>query len=339
MNKVSIIIPIYNGEKYLERCINSLLNQSYKNNEYIFINDGSTDNTLNILKKYAKKDERIVIIDKKNTGVSDSRNKGIEKATGDYICFCDSDDMYEENYIETMLNLILSEKVPLVKCNFRVIDKSGREIDKGQNYFDNEKLDREKIINSVIPYCLGGEIPCFTYLLMIKKSYLNVKFPTDIAMMEDVVFYINLLLNIDSMYVTDKTLYTIMFNDEGATNNVKNYKRNINNVILVNKYIKNILKENKLLTATNMSKLNINNLNSIADFIFRYYLYGNEDIIGFCKEISSEGFLNMINETDLSLISLPRRVLLKLINKKRYRTLKIYFILRKFVFNLKRGRL
>ena len=88
-----------------------------------------------------------------------------------------------------------------------------------------------------------------------------------------------------------------------------------------------------------MSKLNINNLNSIADFIFRYYLYGNEDMISFCKEISSEGFLNMINETDLSLISLPRRVLLKLINKRRYRTLKIYFILRKFVFNLKRGRL
>lgn len=336
MYKVSIIVPIYNGEKYLNRCIDSLLNQSYKNNEYIFVNDGSSDNTLSILKQYAKNDKRIIIIDKENTGVSDSRNMGIEKAIGDYVCFCDCDDMYEENYIETMLKLAIDEDVSLVKCNFKVINKNGQIIDNGKNYFSAEKLNHEKIINDIIPYCLGGEIPCFTYLLMIKNDALNVKFPTDIAMMEDVVFYINLLLNAKSMYVTEKSLYTIMFNEEGATNNVKNYKRNINNVVLVNKYIKNILKKNGLMTSENVSKLNINHLNSIADFIFRYYLYGNDNPIDFCKEIRTEEFLKIINETDLSLISLPRRFLLKLINKKHYNLLMVYFVLRKIIFKFKR---
>lgn len=336
MYKVSIIVPIYNGEKYLNRCIDSLLNQSYKNNEYIFVNDGSTDNTLNILNKYAEKDKRIIIIDKENTGVSDSRNKGMKRATGDYVCFCDCDDMYEENYVETMLNLAIDEDVSLVKCNFKVINKNGQVIDSGKNYFSAEKLNHEKIINNIIPYCLGGEIPCFTYLLMIKKDVLTVKFPTDIAMMEDVVFYINLLLNTKSMYVTDKALYTIMFNEEGATNNVKNYKRNINNVVLVNKYIKNILRDNELMTLENVLKLNVNHLNSIADFIFRYYLYGNDDSIDFCKEVRTKKLLDIINETDLSLISLPRRILLKLINKKHYNLLRVYFVLRKIFFKFKR---
>ena len=336
MYKVSIIVPIYNGEKYLSRCVDSLLNQSYKNIEYIFINDGSTDNTLDILNDYFKKDERIIVIDKDNTGVSDSRNKGIEKATGDYICFCDCDDMYDKNYVETMLNLTIDENVPLVKCNFKVINKNGQSIDKGKKYFSKKKLNHEEIVRNIIPHCLSGQIPCFTYLLMIKREMLTVRFPTDIAMMEDVVFYINLLLNVNSMYIIDETLYTIMFNEEGATNNVKNYKRNINNVVLVNKYIQNVLKDNGLLTSDNVLKLNINHLNSIADFIFRYYLYGNEDSIKFCKEIRTEELLDIINETDLSLVSLPRRILLKLINKKHYILLKIYFVLRGKIFKLKR---
>lgn len=336
MYKVNIIVPIYNGEKYLNRCIDSLLNQSYKNNEYIFVNDGSTDNTLNILNKYAEKDKRIIIIDKENTGVSDSRNKGIEKATGDYICFCDCDDMYEENYIETMLNLAINENVDVVKCNFRVINKEGQVIDYGKNYFTDEKLNHEKIINNIIPCCLCGEIPCFTDLLMIKKDALTVRFPTDIAMMEDAVFYINLLCKINNMFITDETLYTIMFNEGGATNNVKNYKRNINNVVLVNKYIKNILKKNELMISENVLKLNINHLNSIADFIFRYYLYDNKDSIKFCKGIRTKELLDIFNETDLSLMSLSRRILLKLIQNKHYILLRIYFGLRKFIFKMKR---
>ena len=336
MDKVSVIVPIYNGERYLKRCIDSLLNQSYKNNEYILINDGSSDNTLKILKEYALKDTRIIIIDKKNTGVSDSRNMGIEKATGDYICFCDCDDMYEDNYIEVMLHTIKENNVALVRCNFQVIDKDGKVTDNGKNVLTNKRLTNKAIINDIIPYCLSGEMPCFVYLLMIKREILTMRFPNDIAMMEDVVFYINLLLKTDSMYIINESLYTIMFNDEGATNNVKNYKRNINNVILVNKYIKNILNENNLMNDENISKLNTNNLNSVADFIFRYYLHEGKQAISLCKSIRTKDLLNIIYETNLSCLSLPRRWLFKLIEKKHYVFLRFYFGLRRIVFKLKR---
>ena len=92
--KISVIVPIYNQEKYLEECIESIINQTYHNLEIILVNDGSTDNSLEICKKYKKKDKRIIIIDKENKGLSSSRNAGLRKATGDYIMFCDSDDYY-----------------------------------------------------------------------------------------------------------------------------------------------------------------------------------------------------------------------------------------------------
>src|SRR5690606_32725285 len=90
--KISIIIPIYNASAFLEKCIDSVINQSYDNLEIILINDGSTDSSLDICKKYANSDDRIKLINKENGGVSSARNMGLEVVTGDYIGFVDSDD-------------------------------------------------------------------------------------------------------------------------------------------------------------------------------------------------------------------------------------------------------
>ena len=337
MDKISIIVPIYNGDKYLERCINSLINQTYLNLELIFINDGSIDNSLFILEKYKKTDKRIKIIDKKNTGVSDSRNIGIKKSSGKYICFCDCDDIYESNYIEKMYNIMIKYSVDIVKCNYKVIDKNNIDIDKGNiKDISNKKLSKNEIEKEIIPKCLEGSIPCFSYLIMIDRKKLNVQFPTDIAMMEDVVFYLRLLLSIDSMYIIDDCLYTIMYNEIGATNNVKNYKRNILNIIDVNQYIRDELKKYDMLSENNLEKLNINHLNAISDFIFRYYLYSKKDTIMLCKEISCNNLLRIIDETNLRKINIQRRIILIFLNKKRYLSLKIYFFIRKILFGLRR---
>ena len=100
MEKVSVIIPIYNVEKYLSECLDSVVNQTYKNLEIILINDGSKDGSANICKEYAEKDSRIIFVDQENIGVSKSRNKGIDMASGKYILFIDSDDYCEANMIE-----------------------------------------------------------------------------------------------------------------------------------------------------------------------------------------------------------------------------------------------
>ena len=99
---VSIVVPIYNVEKYLKRCVNSLLNQTYKNIEIILVDDGSTDSSGAICDQYKPKDNRIVVVHKSNGGLSDARNTGIDMARGEYIAFVDSDDYIHEDYIYNM---------------------------------------------------------------------------------------------------------------------------------------------------------------------------------------------------------------------------------------------
>ena len=116
--KVSIIVPVYNAEKTIERCIKSILKQTYNNIEIIIVNDGSTDNSLHICYELSKLDKRIIVIDTVNKGVSVARNIGIEKAKGDYIAFVDADDYVKENMYEKMVNYAEVNKVNLVFCNY-----------------------------------------------------------------------------------------------------------------------------------------------------------------------------------------------------------------------------
>ena len=116
---ISIIVPIYNTEAYLEKCINSIINQTYKDLEIILVNDGSPDNSLKICEKYANIDKRIKIIDKENGGLSSARNAGLEIATGKYIGFVDSDDYIENDMFETLYSLIKSEEADISMVSYK----------------------------------------------------------------------------------------------------------------------------------------------------------------------------------------------------------------------------
>ena len=116
-NKISIIVPIYNTEKYLERCLKSLINQSYKNIEIILVNDGSNDSSLAICNKYKSNDDRIIVIDKEHTGVSDTRNIGIKRATGNYIGFVDSDDYIDKDMFRRLINGAEEYKCEISMCD------------------------------------------------------------------------------------------------------------------------------------------------------------------------------------------------------------------------------
>ena len=107
MKKISVIVPIYNVEKYLEKCLESIINQTFINLEIILINDGSTDFSGSICEKYKNKDNRIILIHKKNEGLSAARNKGLSIATGDYISFVDSDDFLDLNMYEILYKKML----------------------------------------------------------------------------------------------------------------------------------------------------------------------------------------------------------------------------------------
>lgn len=125
---VSIVIPIYNVEKYIHKCIESVLGQTYKNLEIILVEDGSPDRCPSICDKYAQEDKRIKVVHKENGGLSDARNAGIEIAKGDFIAFIDGDDYIAPNMIEVLLKLSIAEQACITVCNYCRVFSNGKEI-------------------------------------------------------------------------------------------------------------------------------------------------------------------------------------------------------------------
>lgn len=126
MKKISIIVPIYNAENHLEKCIKSILTQTVEDLELILVDDGSKDNSLSICKAYANKDSRIKVIHQKNAGVSAARNHGIEVAEGDFIGFVDSDDWIDAHMYEILLEEAKKTNADVVMCDATTVYDSGK---------------------------------------------------------------------------------------------------------------------------------------------------------------------------------------------------------------------
>ncbi len=127
MDKISVIIPVYNVEKYLDRCIESVVNQTYKNLEIILVDDGSLDNCPQICDEWAKKDDRIIVVHKKNGGLSDARNAGMQRATGKYCAFLDSDDYIDKKMYEKLYETLIKDKSDMSMCTLSIVDTNGNE--------------------------------------------------------------------------------------------------------------------------------------------------------------------------------------------------------------------
>ncbi len=226
-NKISIIIPVFNRAKYIERCLDSILNQTYSNFEIILINDGSTDNSLDILKKYKKQDKRIIIIDKKHEGVSIARNAGIKKSSGDYITFVDSDDYLELNALENMINLSKKYKCEIIRTDYRYLNYN-KDLPHTHKYEGMYKLNN-KNRHMFIESALKEEFGCYIWLLLIKKDFIiknNIYFEKELYVHQDLDFYINLFNNAHSIYFSNIITYNYIFNKE-CSKNLKNTKRNV----------------------------------------------------------------------------------------------------------------
>ena len=175
-NLISVIVPVYNVEAYLEKCINSIINQTYKNLEIILIDDGSTDSSPKICDEYMNKDSRIIVIHKDNGGLSSARNKGIEIAKGTLICFIDSDDYLEPNMLEELKNNMEKYDSDISCCNFYDIkdDMSSVRVKKDSN-IEFVSSEKEKFIN------IQNEYSPLTYYawnkLYKKEIFNNIRFP------------------------------------------------------------------------------------------------------------------------------------------------------------------
>ena len=170
---ISVVVPVYNVEKYLDKCINSILNQSYSKLEIILINDGSTDSSGKICDEYKKKDKRIKVKHKKNGGLSDARNVGIQIATGKYITFLASDDYIDDDYVEYLYYLIKKYKVGLSFCKCHI--ERGHPTKDKKTISKDEKCDKIKAFEEIL-YAKDFEVSACGKLYL-RSQFKNILFP------------------------------------------------------------------------------------------------------------------------------------------------------------------
>ncbi len=215
--KITIIVPIYNVEKYLEECIKSIISQTYNNLEILLIDDGSTDDSAKICIKFEKQDKRIKYIYQNNSGVSVARNIGIKLAKGKYIAFVDGDDSLEQDMISSLYNLIINCQYPLVMCGHYLYDshqKQEQYIFSKSEMIDTNK--RKKEILTKINYSLG--VP---WGKLYKKNFLidnKIFFKENLKRMQDTIFNLEVFELCGKFMYLKKPLYNYRFSQNSACN-------------------------------------------------------------------------------------------------------------------------
>ncbi len=225
---VSIIVPVFNAEKSLNYCLDSLLQQEYKSTEIILVNDGSSDNSGSVCDFYARNNANIRAFHKKNGGVSSARNVGIKKAKGKYIAFVDSDDYVEKEYLKCLMEAIEDNRhIGHVWCNFQMVSGYNYEDPESQYQFCQEKnYFSRKDVMTIHDTWIDTAPFCKLYLREIIVDN-NLKFDERLSLGEDWLFNLAYLdiIPATSILIIDKPLYNYVCNREESLNN--KYRDNI----------------------------------------------------------------------------------------------------------------
>lgn len=215
MNCISIIVPVYNTSKYLEKCLYSLMNQTIKNIEIIVVNDGSTDNSLEIINKIAKEDERIKVYNKKNGGLSSARNYGIEKSTGKYIGFVDSDDYVREDMYEILKKNLEDNSADMSICRWYLVEN---EIKRECNFkTENIVLNSEDAINVLLSH---SSFDNFVVTKLYKRELFDdIRFDEG-KLLEDLLIMYKLINKSRLISLCSEPLYYYVQRNNSITNNL-----------------------------------------------------------------------------------------------------------------------
>lgn len=220
---VSVIVPVYNVEKYLARCLDSVVGQTYRNLEIILVNDGSTDRSGEICSQYAQRDTRIRLFTQENQGLSAARNTGLDHMTGEYIVFVDSDDYISLSLVEILLRALLERKVPMAICRFDMIDEE----EKGQGTLysgpkanfrilsrDNLYDEIDKRVRAVTPAVWGK--------LYSKSIFDGLRFDMG-RFHEDILIFHKIYGKVNTVCYTDAMLYHYVQTSSSITRQGQNY--------------------------------------------------------------------------------------------------------------------
>ena len=337
MKRVSIIIPVYNAELTIEKCIKSILQQDYKNLEIIVIDDGSKDKTQNIIEKYLRLDDRIRYIKQSNSGVSAARNRGIKESIGEYIIFVDSDDWLERNMISEMMAAINRERVDVVRCNFSEVHEGKKTNSPAYKDIDNRLINHKDYKTSKLyDHLLTANQPLknLVMLLCIKKQLLidnSIYFDEELYMLEDVLFYQNILHYSKSIYFLNKYLYNYRENPNSVTRSPENYEKMIFGVLASNKKINNFLLKNKIVSNDYIRHINGNHFRIIV--LYLYYIWNkggrHELYLSLKKLYKNTAFVKLTKNYDNYHISKMFSMFFISIVNKRQTVLRLLFFFKK----------
>lgn len=299
---ISVIIPVYKVEKYLRRCIDSAINQSYPDMEIILIDDGSPDKCGEICDEYAQKDTRIKVIHKENEGVCAARNSGIKQSKGEYIFFLDSDDFIDKQALGILYVHAYITDADITLGNYKVINEKNRI--RLRKYFEKERLDREDLQNASVRfrYFFGKSYGVQVWNTLYKASFIrkcNILFEKKIYYGEDFLFNAELFFHYPKITLVNKYTYFYFENSESITSSFKKEltKQNIILVTCLYRFAKRIgkVKDNIdiisycAFTAIDSSGLNI-------------YQYSNHKLKDMLNEIREYKRSNIMNRLILALV-------------------------------------
>lgn len=311
-DKISIVVTVYNSEKYIEKCLKSIKEQTYKNLEIVIVNDGSTDKSKNIIEKICKDDNRFILINQRNMGVASAKNKGMDEASGKYIIFIDSDDWIDKDLIEIMKNAADKENLDIIFCNYKKEKENGKLIKVGilnkyiQNYTNKE----------ILAMHIAGLVPCGASHKMIKKEILDkwrVRF-SDLVRGEELEYSIKAILRAKNIGYVTKTYYHYI-ERKHSLSKCENYSFMPNIECL-----KNVLEKEKIMDEYEKYY----NLAILNYFVIEIYNSLKQGKITDSKKISNKIVdryrkILVYNNIDMEYCTKRTKVLSKLINMQCYR--------------------
>lgn len=309
-DKVSIIVPLYNAEEHLKRCVGSLLDQTYRNIEILLVNDGSTDGSLELCEDFERKDRRVRVLTQENQGPASARNFGIDCATGDYIAFADADDFVFPDAVYSMLTEIESSQADAVRMMCE-IEKNGT---RRPERIISSRVYEGRDIDIVTEAIVTGKMAAYTYLLIIRSDKIpkSVRFNPNLRMMEDTCFYVDLLQHLDSIKISDIVTYLYVINDSGVTHNVSKFADYAENVLEINGHFNNILSGRKFI-----SEMNAVHAKIISNYTFVLRSDHKElaDFDAFISNLHSHGYREIFKASNLRFMPFRNVILAYSISK------------------------
>lgn len=306
--KISIIIPAYNTEHHIYKCVESVLMQNYRNIEVIIINDGSTDNTKFICEDLMRMDNRIKVINNENKGVSAARNIGIDYASGKYLVFVDSDDLVTSNIYTDMINKMDIDSMPI--CGYSYINSKKDIIGEKKAYIYDCILEKKDFFLLCENFILNSPVNKIFNLKIIKEN--NIRFNEELSLGEDLIFVLDYIKYIKKFVLINKPYYKYLVeSNESLSTKYRSDLLNINIKLIEEIYMK--FEEYDVEFELYKRRFFTRSLDLILQGLDNTMRKEND--ISYCEKfkynnrvLKSSKFKKLINESDLSIVNIFTRI-------------------------------